>query len=175
MRSPLSPDAMIAPNGSARDGSVRLACTVATMRTLPHARSVASTLRRYHPRLPFVILVADAPEAPASQASDGVHLLGVKALDIPGYRRLAFRFNERELRDLLVPSLLRHLLARVHGGRLLFLAPETMVLADLSPLIAHASNHPALVLDAEPAPDGCQADIPPQFALPGASPRIPRS
>ena len=110
--------------------------TISARARLPEARVIAASLRRHHPEVPCVVLLADEPDAGGVAVGEDVEVLVAADLGIPGFRRLAFRCEREELSYALTPHLLRHLLRREEVDAVLFLKQESLVIGDLTGLAA---------------------------------------
>ncbi|EIE97096.1 glycosyltransferase [Saccharomonospora glauca] len=135
------------------------ACTVVTQRHLPTARVLARSYVEHHPGRDFVVLVADRAEV--TEALDGYRLVGYRELDVDEdeYLRLATCFPESELVDVVVPLLLRRLLADVEVA--VYLASEAEVLAPLTDVVRLGAEHGVVLVPRllEPLPrDGREPD-----------------
>ena len=120
--------------------------TIATLDSLPRARVLASSLRRYEPDWTHeVVLVAGEETVAAAAESD--RSLDVCAagseLDLDVEALLALH-DEHELIALLTPALLAHSAKRVPGP-VLHLPSTVWVLADLQPIESALASHSVLL------------------------------
>lgn len=109
--------------------------TICARARLPMARVIAASLRRHHPDVPCVVLLADAPGA-GERGREPFELLVASELGIPGFHAMAFRCRREELTYALTPHLLRHVVGREDLDAALFLKQESLVVGDLAPILA---------------------------------------
>lgn len=110
-------------------------CTAVAGNYLAFARVLADSFRRHHPDIPFYLLLPDPP-APGFPA----HLLTLKDIAIPQRQSLLLRYNRKQVLVAAKPALLRHLLDAGYDT-VLFLDPDTLVTASLSPLFETVRQH----------------------------------
>jgi glycosyltransferase involved in cell wall biosynthesis len=122
-----------------------VACTVVTAPYLPHAVSLADSLRAYHPEMPSVTLIVDREAKSFPPSTDRHQVLGLDALPIADPQAFRFRHPPDHLCLAAVPALLRTLLAEGYE-RAIYCAPETLVLAPLTPVLALLDQPAPLVI-----------------------------
>jgi len=108
--------------------------TIGARARLPMARVIATSLQRWNPGVPCVVLLADEPGDEEDVAGEPFELLVAAHLGIPGFERLAFGCEREELSYALTPHLLRHLLRREELDAVVFLKQESLVVGDLAPI-----------------------------------------
>ena len=132
------------PTGVSLDHSV---CTVASRRQVPLVRLLAQSLREHNPdRVLDVLLVDDMASGRPDDASaaelrkdDGIRLHDRSRLALPDarLRMLALHYGADELALPLLPWFAEYFFSR--GAQVvLYLHPETEVVAPLDPLLRHA-------------------------------------
>lgn len=109
------------------------AATIAAKPWLAAARVLAESFRRWHPDLPFHLLLADEVEGRFDPAREPYRTIPLSDLAIPHAERFRFRHTQQELTYAATPFLISHLLERGFE-RVLFLKQESLVVGDLGPL-----------------------------------------
>jgi hypothetical protein len=126
---------LVEATGSAPDlMEAMAAATVAGKSSLSLARVLADSFRRYHPAVPFFVLLADEVEGYFEPGSEPFRLLRLADLRIPNLPRFRFQYSQQELTYALTPALLRHLLDQGFP-RVAFLKQESLVLGNLTPVL----------------------------------------
>ncbi|MGP4015981.1 FkbM family methyltransferase [Saccharopolyspora sp. 5N708] len=113
------------------DASTLLGCTVACRDQLPAARVLRETFRRHHPDAQFALLVVDLPSSVRPEA-DGLTVADIE-LDLQEFARLAMGCTAEQLRNVLRPRFLQHLLAS--GSTVLYLEPSVQVFGRFDDLL----------------------------------------
>jgi len=106
--------------------------TVAGKSSLSLVRVLADSFRRYHPELPFFVLLADEVDGYFDPGKEPFRLVTLPDLDIPNLPRFRFRYSQQELTYAVTPFLLEHLLDRGFGAAA-FLKQESLVVGALDP------------------------------------------
>jgi len=136
-----------------------LFCTIATRNRLAHARTLAASLRRFHPGTRLVVLLVDpAADRPAF---DGLEILPLSVLRIPHVERLLFRYTAKEFCGMLKPWLLAHLLERRRPTALVYFDATGFILGPMTSVLRRLGRHPILLTPhlISPLPDdGRQKD-----------------
>jgi hypothetical protein len=121
-----------------------VACTVVAKSHLSHARVLARSLKRHHPEIPFVTLLADEIDGYFEPVFEPFGLFELAELEIPRIQRLKFQYSQQPLSYAATPYLLARLLALGFDGAV-FLKQESLVLGNLSSLV-EALGRSAIVL-----------------------------
>lgn len=116
------------------------AATVVGKNSLSLARVLAQSFRRYHPGIPFFVLLTDEIDGYFDPAAEPFRLLGLADLQIPDLPRFRFQYSQQELTYAVTPFLLAHLLDRGVAG-VAFLKQESLVLAELTPVLDLLRRH----------------------------------
>jgi hypothetical protein len=116
--------------------------TVCTLRTLPHALVLREGLRAHQPDWALHIGLVDPVEAVPAALRSLAPVLSVRSIALPDFDGLAGRYTQTELTNLTKPFFARYLLdTQPDLERLVYLAPETQVLAPLTALTAALDTH----------------------------------
>jgi hypothetical protein len=122
-------------SSTARATSPRVAaCTIAAKSYLSYVRVLASSFRRYHPDIPFYVLLADEVDGYFDPAAEPFQLLRLSDIDVPRLERIRFHYGQQPLSYAATPYFLAHLLDRGFQ-RVLFFKQESLVLGDVSSLV----------------------------------------
>jgi hypothetical protein len=119
-------------------------CTIVAKSYLSYARVLARSFCRFHPDLPFFVLLADEVDGYFDPADEPFQMLGLSELGIPRLERLRFHYMQQPLSYAATPYLLAHVLA---GGfeRAIFFKQESLVLGSLSPIVDLLARHPVVM------------------------------
>jgi hypothetical protein len=134
-------------------------CTIVAANYLAHARALTQSFRACHPQgQVFVLLVDRLPET-IDPAQEPFQLVEVRQIGIPAFDAMAFRYTILELSTAVKPFFLEYLFERFHLERLVYLDPDIIVYAPLTPALealdaADVALTPHLL--APLAEDGCR-------------------
>lgn len=134
-----SPESVGAGTGT----SALVGCTLAGRDQLPAARVLRDSFLRHHPTARFVLLLVDRPDLADLSEPDSVTVadLGLSAAE---FARLATAYTAEELRAVLRPRLLRHLLGR--GAVVLCFEPNVRVFQQLDDLFGSLAPYQPLAV-----------------------------
>lgn len=122
------------------------ACTICCNNYIAQAVVLARSFLRHHPRGRFYIGLADRRTAGVPYPEDPrIEMIEAHELGIDGFDALAFKYTVLEFSTAIKPYLLAHLLRRGPVRRLLYLDPDILVLASLSPLFDALSQTPLVL------------------------------
>ena len=110
-----------------------------------YARTLFESVRRFHPDLTLVLVVADAerlgfPEIP------GVRMVSPRQMDLPDFPYMALKYSATDLCCSLKPLAVRWLMATHRVRSVVYLDADLCVYAPLNVLLAAAARHRAVVL-----------------------------
>ena len=111
---------------------------------LPFARVLAASLRRRHPDVPFLVLLADEVAGRFDPAAEPFEVVELASLGLPGHRERVFRHDPTEVVLSAKVDVLEHLLGRF--GAALMLDADTLVLRRIGGLLDHAARHAVTLL-----------------------------
>jgi len=127
---PVNYDFRPAPaGGEPAEQALLVGCTIAGPGGLPAARVLADSFLRHHPGARFVVLPVGGPAEVRGEALSA-EAIGVDAAE---FARLAVACTVDELRAVLRPRLLRHLLGS--GATVLYLEPSVQVFHEFDDLL----------------------------------------
>lgn len=130
--------------------------TVVAKNRLALARVLADSFTRYHPDVPFFVLLADEPQGFLDPAAERFEVLRLEELAVDGLDAMLRRCTQQEFSYAMTPHVLRALLDRGFR-RAVFLKQESLVTGDLSPAFDLLSRHQVVLvphlLASPPGPD----------------------
>jgi hypothetical protein len=116
------------------------ACTIVAKPQLSQARVLAESFHRFHPDVPFFVLLADEVDGYFDPAREPFQLVPLDALAIPEPRNVRFHYTQQELTYAATPYLISYLLGRGYG-RVAFFKQESLVTGDLSAALTLIGPH----------------------------------
>jgi hypothetical protein len=122
------------------------ACTICCNNYIAQAMVLARSFLRHHPQGRFYIGLADRRSAGVPYPEDPrIQVIEAHELGIDGFDAFAFKYTVLEFSTAIKPYLLTHLFRREPVHRLLYLDPDILVLASLSPLFDTLSDTPLVL------------------------------
>lgn len=115
-------------------------CTCVAANFVAFARVLADSFQRFHPDIPFFVVVGDRREPQSVLGRESVRALGIDHLGIPELSGMLLRYDCKQVMVALKPAVLRHLLEQGFDT-VLYLDPDTLVTAPLDSLIGIAQQH----------------------------------
>jgi hypothetical protein len=135
------------------------ACTAVAGNYVAMARVLRDSFRRFHPEIPFHVLLAGRKEEAGLLGGESAGVVGLHDLRIPGLWKMLLRYERKQLMGAVKPALLRFLLEQGYES-VLFLDADLQVTATLEPLLEVVASHsltltphvgPAFALTGSPA------------------------
>jgi len=127
--------------------------TVCSLRQYPQALALGESLGRHHPEALFRIGLADRPERLPAEAPRPFPVVGAEALGIPDFQRFTEKYTWLEVLHALRPQFARYFLTQNPAvDRLVFLGPESWVLAPLTDWLAELDAYAIALLPQRLAP-----------------------
>ncbi|MDP9003494.1 MAG: hypothetical protein M3N12_01740, partial [Verrucomicrobiota bacterium] len=125
-------------------------CTIVTRKTIPQARVLASSFKRFHPESRFFALLLDRNQK--AKSIEGIEWISLPDLCLePGDAdRLPLVCNLEEMARALKPALLRTLLA-AQGGVIACFDNDIKIFSALDDLAEKASQHSIVLFPISPA------------------------
>jgi hypothetical protein len=118
--------------------------TIVAKNYLSFARVLADSFRRQHPDVPFFVLLTDEVDGYFDPDAEPFQLLRLSDLKIPNLPRFRFHYSQQELTYAATPYLLSHLLDEGFS-RAAFLKQESLVVGDLTPILALLKDSPIVL------------------------------
>lgn len=132
-------------------------CTVISKNYLSYARVLAESFRRLHPACPFYVLMCDRAEGLIDPSAEkDFTMIMVEDLEIPDFRRMAFKYNVIELDTAVKPFFFLHLMEKYGAKKLLYFDPDIVVFTPLHDLSRLLDAHDIVLTPhmTEPVEDG---------------------
>lgn len=107
------------------------ACTIVSKNYFAYARTLYYSFREHNPDAQFFVLLVDENNGDIDFAQEPFEIIEASSLDIPNFKRVAFRFDIMELNTNVKPAFLKHLLTNKGISRLLYLDPDILVYRQL--------------------------------------------
>jgi hypothetical protein len=122
------------------------ACTICCNNYFAYATVLARSFLRHHPGGRFFIGLVDHRDAEVPYPADPrIRVIEARELDIPRFDSFAFKYDVLELNTAIKPFLLEYLFETEGVERLLYLDPDILVLAPLSPLFDQLARTPLIL------------------------------
>lgn len=115
-------------------------CTCAAGNYMAFVRVLAESFRRFHPGIPFYVLLGDKQKPKKWTKAAGVSVVKLHDLKIPGVKDLLRRYDRKQMMTAMKPTMLRYLLDCGYET-VLFLDPDMWVTDTLEPLLQEVANH----------------------------------
>lgn len=126
-------------------------CTCVASNYLSFARVLVDSFLRFHPDIPFYVVVGDRRAPAAMLARTGVTALRIEDLNIPDLGRMLLRYDRKQVMVAMKPAAIRYLLEQGYEA-VLFLDPDMLVTAPLDPVLKAVQEH-ALTLTPHVGPE----------------------
>jgi hypothetical protein len=118
-----------------------VAATIVAKNYLSFGRVLAQSFRRFHPDIPFVILLADQPDGLVVEEDESFTLLQLDQLALHSGTAMRFRYQQQAFSYALTPFLLAYLLEQGFDA-VAFFKQESLVLADLTAILNDIATLP---------------------------------
>lgn len=115
--------------------------TIASTNYVGYARTLMFSLREQHPDADLVLVLADELEGRLDPAAEPFQIVEAASLEIPGFQRMAFRYDIVEFNTAVKPFGFRHLLGLGYK-KAIYLDPDILLyhhLGELFQLLDHYS------------------------------------
>lgn len=110
------------------------AATIVAKNYLSHARVLATSFHRFHPEIPFIVLLADDVDGRFDPREEPFTLLTLDEVGIPQLRDVRFQYTQQELSYAATPYLISALLDQGFA-RVAYFKQESLVTGDLTPVL----------------------------------------
>lgn len=130
------------PAGTAPAGRTELAvCTIVAKNYLAMARTLCRSFLDQHPGARAFVLLADEVEGSFDPSLEPFELVEARALEVPDFADLAYRYSVLELATSLKPAFLLHLLEKRGVENLVYLDPDIFVYGPLEEVRQSLEGH----------------------------------
>ena len=110
---------------------MKAAFTICAKNYLARAKTLGDSIRRLHPELPFHIFLVDTCDGFVDPAGERYGTIEVSAIDIPGFRKMALKYDLLELACSIKPYGFQHLFRRLGYDRVVYFDPDVYVYGSL--------------------------------------------
>jgi Glycosyl transferases group 1 len=147
---------MIAPThnpGSLRLGSIdTAACTIISKNYLALARTLADSFHKFHPNVPFFVLLVDQVDGYFEPQQEKFYLVGTDELDIPDKDSFCFKYSILELNTAIKPYFLCYLFDKFSIKKLIYFDPDILLIEAVSNLFELLDSHSIILIPHITAP-----------------------
>jgi hypothetical protein len=110
------------------------ACTIISKNYIALARTLAHSFRRFHPDVPFFVLLVDQVDGYFEPEREVFYLVGMDELNIPDEKSFCFKYNILELNTAVKPYFLFHLFDKYGINKLIYFDPDILITEKVSHL-----------------------------------------
>jgi glycosyltransferase involved in cell wall biosynthesis len=133
-------------NTSALGGREAIAaCTIISKNYIAFARTLADSFRKFHPDLPFFVLLVDRIDGCFRPDEEKFHLVGLDELNIPDLQEMCFKYTILDLNTAVKPYFLSYLFDNHNIKHLVFLDPDILITENLSHLFDIIRQHAIVI------------------------------
>ena len=111
-----------------------MACTIISKNYIALARTLADSFHRFHPDIPFFVLLVDRVDGYFQPERERFVLVGMNELDIPDMESFCFKYNILELNTAVKPYFLSHLSDKYSVKKLIYFDPDILITEKVSHL-----------------------------------------
>jgi hypothetical protein len=110
------------------------ACTIISKNYIAMARTLAGSFHKFHPDVPFFVLLVDQVDGYFEAEREAFYLVGMNELDIPDTDSFCFKYNILELNTAVKPYFLSHLFDKFSIKKLVYFDPDILITEKVSHL-----------------------------------------
>jgi hypothetical protein len=122
------------------------ACTVISKNYIALARTLADSFHRFHPEVPFFVLLVDRVDGYFKPEQELFHLVGVDELNIPDKNSFCFKYNILELNTAVKPYFLFHLFEKYGINKLIYFDPDILITEKVSQLFELLDTYSTILI-----------------------------
>lgn len=116
-------------------------CTIVSKNYLASARVLMESIRRLHPELVLVTVLADEIDGYFDPREEPFQTLLASELNIPRWRHFSMKYDIMELNTAVKPYALQHFLEKYGAEKVIYFDPDIMVYQRLDALLALLDDH----------------------------------
>ncbi|MGK7958708.1 MAG: glycosyltransferase family 4 protein [Crocosphaera sp.] len=124
----------------------RAIMTICSNNYFPYARTLLSSLKRYHPEASLFLCLADISNPDIELGIESVTIVEGRQLGIPHFEDFAFRYDIMELNTALKPFMMAYLVEQLGFEQVVYLDPDIELFAPLDPIFNALNNGSNFVL-----------------------------
>jgi Glycosyl transferases group 1 len=128
------------------------ACTIISKNYLGSARTLADSFHRFHPNVPFFVLLVDQVDGYFKPREERFYLVGTDELDIPDKDGFFFKYNILELNTAVKPYFLSYLFDKFGIKKLFYFDPDILITERVSRLFELLDTYSIILIPHITAP-----------------------
>lgn len=117
-----------------------VAVTIVANNYIPLARTLSRSFLHHHPDGQFFVLIVDQPIPELRADNEGFHLVSIDELDLPNGDLFFYQYSILEFSTAVKPFVLKYLLEKHQLESLIYLDPDILVTAPLTPVFESLSR-----------------------------------
>lgn len=117
-----------------------VAVTIVANNYIPLARTLSHSFLHHHPDGQFFVLIVDKLTSHLRSDQDNFHLVSIDEIDLPKGDLFFYQYSILEFSTAVKPFLLKHLLEKHKLENLIYLDPDILVTAPLTPVFESLSR-----------------------------------
>jgi glycosyltransferase involved in cell wall biosynthesis len=110
------------------------ACTIISKNYIALARTLVDSFHKFHPRVPFFVLLVDHVDGYFEPQREAFHLVDMNELQIPEMDSFCFKYNILELNTAVKPYFLSYLFDKFNITKLIYFDPDILIIENVSHL-----------------------------------------
>jgi len=122
------------------------ACTIISKNYIAMARTLAGSFHKFHPDVPFFVLLVDQVDGYFEAEREGFYLVDMNELDIPDTDSFCFKYNILELNTAVKPYFLYHLFDKFSIKKLVYFDPDILITEKVSHLFELLDNYSIILI-----------------------------
>jgi len=111
---------------------MNIAFTIVAKNYFSFAITLADSLKKTDPDLPFYIFLADEEAGLPEKYRSAYSVVPVNSLGIPVYKEMAFKYDVTEFNTAVKPFVIDHLFTTTNAGKVIYLDPDIFVYRSLT-------------------------------------------
>ncbi len=109
-------------------------CTVVSKNYIASARTLAESVRHFHPEMPFFVLLVDEPDDTVNAQSEAFTLIAVQDLPLKNTAHLLFKYDILELNTAVKPAFFSYITEQYNLRKLIYFDPDIYAFGSLTPI-----------------------------------------
>jgi SAM-dependent methyltransferase len=122
------------------------ACTIISKNYIALARTLADSFYKFHPDVPFFVLLVDRVDGYFDPEREVFYLVGTDELDIPERESFCFKYNILELNTAVKPYFLSHLFDKYGIKKLIYFDPDILITEKVSHLFKLLDHYSTILI-----------------------------
>ena len=122
------------------------ACTIISKNYIALARTLAISFQKFHPGVPFFVLLVDEIGDYFEPKLEQFHLVEIDELNIADKHGFCFKYNILELNTAVKPYFLAHLFDKFFIQKLIYFDPDILITAEVSHIFELLNSHSIILV-----------------------------